>query len=196
MIKNTEQENELLKRLNEIEDVILAVRYPKEYESCLTNDKQLKIEEVLKQVKVTYPTVKYPETLYPACCGGSPVKSFITDMIPVYDRLSSQAENEVDDDPDADFYKQLFELPEGTHLIEVKDSEPKELIELIVDQIPENRGIKSKEELTSEPVVGSVEYNAKNVNEVNPFNPIGHDIIEEPKEVKAPAKRGRKVKNK
>lgn len=32
-------------------------------------------------------------------------------------------------------------------------------------------------------VVGSIEYNRKNVNEVNPFNPQGHDeeVIEEPK---------------
>lgn len=32
--------------------------------------------------------------------------------------------------------------------------------------------------------VGSVEYNRQNVNEVNPFNPIGHDeeeVIEQPK---------------
>jgi len=26
-----------------------------------------------------------------------------------------------------------------------------------------------------EPLIGSVEYNAKDVNNVNPFNPIGHD---------------------
>lgn len=28
-------------------------------------------------------------------------------------------------------------------------------------------------------VIGSVEYNAKNVNEINPFNPIGHDEVKE-----------------
>lgn len=33
-------------------------------------------------------------------------------------------------------------------------------------------------------VIGSVEYNKGNVNEENPFNPIGHDDVEEMKQVK------------
>lgn len=41
------------------------------------------------------------------------------------------------------------------------------------------------EDETKEPepeiVIGSVEYNASNVNEINPFNPKGHDDVEEVK---------------
>lgn len=45
-------------------------------------------------------------------------------------------------------------------------------------------------EVEEEVVVGSVEYNRKNVNEVNPFNPIGHDD----EVVEAPKKRGGRKK--
>ena len=41
-------------------------------------------------------------------------------------------------------------------------------------------------------VIGSVEYNASNVNEVNPFNPIGHDDVEELKQVKKTTTRKKK----
>nr|WP_315393924.1 hypothetical protein [uncultured Sphingobacterium sp.] len=41
-------------------------------------------------------------------------------------------------------------------------------------------------------VIGSVEYNKGNVNEENPFNPIGHDDVEEVKEVKKTITRKKK----
>lgn len=50
------------------------------------------------------------------------------------------------------------------------------------------KAVKVEEEV----VVGSVEYNRKNVNEVNPFNPQGHD--EEVIEVPKPKRGGRKNK--
>ena len=158
---NTEQEKELLVRFEMIEGALEAKRNADDMR--LTIDIQQDIEKVLEQVKVTYPTVKYPISLIHGGCG-SCFSNFLGDMLPVYDRLKSQELNN----------------------IEIKDTSTQ--IYPIINVEMDLEGMKE------EPEVGSVEYNAKNVNEVNPFNPIGHDDVEEPK---APVKKaGRKAKGK
>lgn len=54
-----------------------------------------------------------------------------------------------------------------------------------------NNSPKAIEEV-EELVIGSIEYNRKNVNEVNPFNPIGYDeeVVEPPKKRGGRPKKG------
>lgn len=90
---NTEQENELLEALEGIRTVLEAKRNGDDMR--LTIDIQQDIEKVLQQVKLTYPTVKYPISLINGGCG-SCFSNFISDMIPVYDRLKKQQANEIE----------------------------------------------------------------------------------------------------
>ncbi|WP_185217525.1 hypothetical protein [Sphingobacterium mizutaii] len=57
--------------------------------------------------------------------------------------------------------------------------------------IPVFDRLTSSPKAIEEVVVGSIEYNRQNVNEVNPFNPIGHDeVVEEPKKRGGRKKKG------
>ncbi|WP_164108237.1 MULTISPECIES: hypothetical protein [Sphingobacterium] len=160
------KEKELLEELKTIEDILNKIKNNVQNVSINTNTVN-QLNSIAKLAQEAYPQTKFAQNICDGC--SNDILKFIKMMVPIYDRLMRNDEVEVidEEDKEAEFYKKLFTLPDGTHIIEVDE----------------------------EPIVGSVEYNAKNVNEVNPFNPIGHDNIEEVKE-SAPKKAGRKAKGK
>ncbi|WP_313511613.1 hypothetical protein [Sphingobacterium sp.] len=89
-MRNTDNENILLERLEKIADLLETKREGKDYR--LPISVQQNIESVLEQIKITYPLVSFPETLLYSGC--SSCDSFIHDLIPVYDRLKSQVNDE------------------------------------------------------------------------------------------------------
>ncbi|WP_312745985.1 hypothetical protein [Sphingobacterium multivorum] len=94
----TEQEQDVLKEIRKIEDIL------KEYEKDggsnlrIYDDTIKQLNVILSKLKEAYPTVRFP-TIIPNCCG-APIRDFLGDLLPVFARLSKQEATTVDEKND------------------------------------------------------------------------------------------------